>query len=291
VTLKDQARIVWRGNAETRDPYARMSPDVDRLQSLEFPPPWPARPWTYANVITSKNNVVTWTPKGHHDDPIRAIAGGDVTRAGRLADVRLLHCLRACADAVCVGAQTFRDHPELMEIPAELGRDLPQTLSHFRQRDGRRRFPLLVVYSESGRLNLDAPIFNAPEPTAIIVTTDTGARRLRSRGDEQVVTILIAGEERIESKGLLRSHERLFAEFGVRYLDCEGGMVALSSLHRAGVLDEIFVTVTDVHIEPTEHEGIQRLFPLEGGGARLIVEGRTADDAGYVFRRWRFNER
>jgi hypothetical protein len=77
----------------------------------------------------------------------------------------------------------------------------------------------------------------------------------------------------------------------VRYLDCEGGAVVLESLHQAHLLDEVFVTVTDVQVEPTEHSGIKRVFDFEAEGARLIAEGRTASDPGYVFRRWRFNQR
>ena len=42
--------------------------------------------------------------------------------------------------------------------------------------------PLQVVYSGSGRLDLDAPIFNTPDLAVIIVTTDPGAGLLRSRG-------------------------------------------------------------------------------------------------------------
>ena len=65
----------------------------------------------------------------------------------------------------------------------------------------------------------------------------------------------------------------------------------LESFHRAGILDEIFVTATDVHIDASEHERVRHISPGEGWGGRLIAEGRTALDAGYVFRRWRFNER
>ncbi|OLC13950.1 MAG: hypothetical protein AUH29_11255 [Candidatus Rokubacteria bacterium 13_1_40CM_69_27] len=90
---------------------------------------------------------------------------------------------------------------------------------------------------------------------------------------------------------LFRSHERLFDEFGVRYVDCEGGAMVLNSLHRAGILDEVFVTVTDVYIEASEHEGVKRIFAFEAGAACLIAEGRTASESGYVFQRWRFNER
>jgi len=100
-----------------------------------------------------------------------------------------------------------------------------------------------------------------------------------------------AAEERINSVGLSRSHERLFGEFGVRYLDCEGGAVMLGSLHQAHLLDEVFVTVTDAHVEPTEHTDVKRIFDFEAEGAHLIGEGQTDSDPGYVFRRWRFNQR
>ena len=243
-------------------------------------------------MITSKNGIIAWKRAGAHDDPVRAIAGGDFTRSGRLADLQFMRYLRACADAFSVGAQTLRDQPDLIGTPDDIGGGLGEALYRFRVRQGRRRFPFQVVYSQSGRLNLDAPIFNTAQVTVILVTTDPGACLLRSRGsDEKGITIFVAGEERIESIGLIRSHERLFDEFGVRYLDCEGGAAILESFHRAGILDEIFVTVTDVHIESSEHEGVKRIFSFEAWAGRLIAEGRTALDSGYVFRRWRFNER
>ena len=77
----------------------------------------------------------------------------------------------------------------------------------------------------------------------------------------------------------------------MRYLDCEGGAVILEALHRAGILDEILVTVTDVSIDPAAHAGVKRITPLDGGAARLIAEGGTPSDPGYRFQRWRFNDR
>jgi riboflavin biosynthesis pyrimidine reductase len=262
------------------------------LEPLGFPPPWPTRPWIYANVIASRNGIVAWKRAGAHDDPVRAVAGGDFTRPGRRADVELMRHLRAGADAFSIGAQTLRDQPDLVGAADDIGGELGAALSRFRAKQGRPRFPLQVVYSEAGRLDLDAPLFNTPELTAIVVTTDAGARRLRSGGsDRQGIALLVVGEERIESSGLVRAHERLFDEHGVRYLDCEGGAVVLAALQRAGILDEIFVTVTDVHIEPSAHEGVRRILPLEAGTAHLIAEGRTASDPGYLFQRWRLNDR
>jgi riboflavin biosynthesis pyrimidine reductase len=286
------ARISWPRNSETRYPYGPASPDPDRLEPLGFPPPWPHRPWIYGNVIASQNGILTWKRAGAHDDPVRAIAGGDFTRAGRLADLQFMRHLRACADAVSFGAQTLRDQPDLIGTPEDVGGGLGEALHRFRVRHGLRRLPLQVLYSESGRLSLDGPMFTTPGLAVIIVTTGPGAGRLRAQGaDEQGITIFVAGEERIDSIGLTRFHEHLFDEFGVRYLDCEGGAVTLQSLHRAGLLDEMFVTVTDIHVEPGERMGVKRIFEFEAEAARLVAEGQTAADPGYVFCRWRFNPR
>ena len=59
---------------------------------------------------------------------------------------------------------------------------------------------------------------------------------------------------------------------------------AHEALHRAGILDEIFVTVTDVHVDPAAREGVKRVTPLEAGTARLIAEHQGASDPGYRFR-------
>jgi riboflavin biosynthesis pyrimidine reductase len=189
------------------------------------------------------------------------------------------------------GAQTLRDQPELLGTP-DIEGGLRAALYELRVRHGLRRFPLQVIYSESGRLDLDVPMFNTSHLRVIIITTGAGARLLRSRGsDERGLAIFVAAEERIDSVGLGGSHERLLGEFGVRYLDCEGGAVVLRSLHQAHLLDEVFVTITDVHVEAAEHVDIKRVFDFETEGARLISEGRTVSDPGYVFRRWRFNQR
>src|SRR5712692_10128771 len=215
-TARDRARVSWHQNSETRYRYGPTSPDPDRVEPLGFPPPWPTRPWIYANVIASKNGILTWRRAGAHDDPVRAIAGGDVTRSGRLADLQLMRYLRACADAISVGAQTLRDQPDLIGTAEDIGGALGAALSRFRSRQGWPRVPLQVVYSQSGRLDLDVPMFTTPGLTAIIVTTDGGARLLRGRGSEgKGIRTICAGETQVDSVGLVRAHERLFEEFGV----------------------------------------------------------------------------
>jgi riboflavin biosynthesis pyrimidine reductase len=98
-------------------------------------------------------------------------------------------------------------------------------------------------------------------------------------------------EPSLDVEGLRRAHERLFADRGVRYLDCEGGMTVLHALHGAGLLDEVFVTTTDIEVDADRHEGVQSIFDFEGEDAELVAEGRIEPDGRFMFRRWRFNRR
>jgi riboflavin biosynthesis pyrimidine reductase len=264
------------------------SPDPAHLSPIGFPPPWPTRPWIYGNVIASANGVVTWRRAGPDDDPVRVIAGGDFTRPGRRADRELMRQLRACADAVAFGAQTLRDQPDLVGAADDVGGELGPALRRFRDTHGRPRWPLHVLYSGSGDLDLAAPMFNTPGLTCLVVTTAAGARALRARGSAaRGVHVLQAGEERVDGPALVRAHERLLGEHGVRHLDCEGGVVALESLRAAGILDELFVTRTEVEIDPGAHQGVRHVLSLDH--AELAGEGRTPADPGYRFERWRFN--
>ena len=271
---------------------AAFRPDPPVFEPVAMPPAWPARPWIYGNVIMSRNGIVTWARIGPHDDPIRAIAGGDFTRPARRADVRLMRRLRAAADAVSFGAQTLRDQPELIGGVADAGGDLGETLVRYRADRGQGPVPLQVVYTESGALDLRVRLFNTPGVTVVVVTTEEGARVLRARSSEaHGVRLLVGGPTRVDARGVVATHERLFADFAVRHLACEGGAVVLDALHEAGILDELFVTVSDVEIDPGAHTAVKRIAALQAGAGRLIGEGRSPADAAYRFQRWRFNER
>jgi hypothetical protein len=65
----------------------------------------------------------------------------------------------------------------------------------------------------------------------------------------------------------------------------------LEALHGAGILDEVFLTVTPFVIDAAAHADVIRIFDFEAQGAALVAEGRTAADPTWLFRRWRFNER
>ncbi len=282
-------RIHWHIDHETRYPFGERSPDPVWFEPIGFPPPWAERPWIYGVVVASANGILRWRRASPTDDPVLAILGGDESRPERIADARHLRHLRCFGD-VAFGAQTLREQPRLVPTPQETGDDPAPALYRFRRAHGLPHHPRVVVYSTSGHLDPGWPVFATPGMDVVVVGPPSAAaalsaRRLTPAGVDVVV------EPSLEPSGLRRAHERLFAEHGVRYLACEGGEQALRALHGAGLLDEVFVTVTDVTIDEAAHDGVRKIFDFEAERATLIAEGGTASGRGWVFRRWRFNPR
>ena len=158
-------------------------------------------------------------------------------------------------------------------------------LYEFREAHGLSHHPRAVVYTLHGGLSMDLPVFNTPGMDVIVVGPAVAAVTLSARGKG----VRFVVEPVLEPAGLRRAHERLFAEFGVRYLGCEGGETTLRALHAAKVLDEVFVTVTDVAIDESKHEHVVKIFDFEREGATLIAEGKTSGPSDWHFRHWRFN--
>ena len=240
-------------------------------------------------MVASANGVVAWRRVDARDDPVLAVLGGDRRRPARVADKRLLRFLRCFGD-VAVGAETVRTQPELVLSPQQPSDEPAPELFAFRESAGLSRQPRNIVYSPSGVLPLAHRIFTTADIEPLVVTTPAGAAELgRRAGPGAPPPTLI--DDVLEPDGLRRAHARLFAEHGVRYLDCEGGQTVLEALHGAGLLDEVFLTVTPFVIDPSAHACVIETFDFEAEGATLVGEGRTAADPTWLFRRWRFNGR
>jgi riboflavin biosynthesis pyrimidine reductase len=281
--------IHWRLNHETRYPFGERSPNPEWFEPIGFPPPWRDRPWIFGVMVASANGVVAWKRTGPDDDPVRAVLGDDDTSAERIADRRHMRHLRCFGD-VAIGAQTLRDQPRLVQTPQEPDEPPAPDLYRFRIAHGLPYQPRSVIYSLFGRLDPEHPVFNTPGLDVIVVGTPIAEATLTARGAADKGVAFVS-ESVIEPEGLQRAHERLFAEHGVRYLACEGGETVLRALHAAGILDEVFLTVTDAVVDESAHEGVLKILDFEGEGATLIAEGRTSESSGWRFQRWRFNDR
>ena len=283
------ALIHWHHNEETRYPFGTQSPDPAWFEPIGFPPPWEERPWVYGVMVASANGVVAWKRTGDDDDPVRMVLGADDKRPERIADRRHMRHLRCFGD-VGIGAQTLRDQPDLVQTPQEPGEPAVPNLYRFRVAHGLPYHPRVVVYSLFGRLDPEHPVFNTPGLDPIVVGTSVAEATLTARGAHDKGVAFIT-EPVAEPEGLRRAHERLFAERGVRYLACEGGETILRALHDAGLLDEVFLTVTDAVIDESKHEGVQKILDFEALGASLGAEGRIGEESAWRFQRWRLNAR
>jgi riboflavin biosynthesis pyrimidine reductase len=281
-------RIDWRPLRPPDDAVVVGSPDPLRWASLGFPSPWPDRPWVFGVMVASANGVVAWRRRGPTDHPVLEILGGE-HRCERIADRRHMRFLRAVGDAA-VGAQTVRDQPSLVLTPQEPGDEPAPELYRLRTDRGLSHHPRNIVYSLFGRLPLEHPMFNTPGLRVIVITTEAGAAELAVRGVHDKDVSLVV-EPTLDADRLRWAHQRLQDEHGVRYLGCEGGETVLRALHAAGVLDEVFVTVTDVVVDESAHEGVLKIMDLRAEGAELIAEGKIAPDSGFAFQRWRFSPR
>jgi riboflavin biosynthesis pyrimidine reductase len=277
----DPSRIQW-----TRYRSAGVevgTPDPERWAPLGFPAPPPDRPWIFGVVVTSANGVVAWRRRDARDDPVREILGGE-TRNDRIADRRLMRYLRTIGD-VGIGAQTVREQPALVLTPQEPADERAPELYAFRVARGLPHHPRNVIYSLYGRVPPQHPMLSTPGLSTIILTTPAGRAELVRRGIRDAAVIV---ESLLEPAGLQRAHVRLRAEHGVRYLACEGGQTVFGVLRAASLLDEVFVTTTDVVVDGAAHEGVLTTFDFASEGATLVAEGRVEPGGVYTFKRWRF---
>jgi riboflavin biosynthesis pyrimidine reductase len=163
----------------------------------------------------------------------RASLGG---RSGPLsdeADRELFHGLRAAVDAVLVGAGTVRT-----ERYGPLVRDASHRA--LRRRRGLGEEPLACIVS--GRLALDAdiPLLRDPDARVAILTASAASLSLpRTAAHIDYVRTARAGVLDL-SAALAELSER----FAVRTLLCEGGPHLAGQLLAAGLVDELFLSVS-----------------------------------------------
>lgn len=141
--------------------------------------------------------------------------------------------LRATADAVMAGARTVDSAPiNLGPGPAKFRR---QRLMH-----GLAEFNLRVIVSRSGSVNPQAKVFRHRFSPIIILTTRRATadrlKQLRRVAD----VVKICGQNEINFHTALRWLKK---EWRVKRLLCEGGGELNDALFRAGVVDELHLTV------------------------------------------------
>lgn len=162
-----------------------------------------------------------------------ATANRAVSSFGSARDHEHLLALRVTADAVMAGARTVDS------TPINLGPG-PAKFRRRRLERGLAEYPLRVIVSRSGSVNPRAKIFQYRfSPIVILTTRCAGAsrlKRLRSVAD----AVKICGRNEINFDAAFRWLRR---EWQVRRLLCEGGGELNAALIRAGLVDELHLTI------------------------------------------------
>ena len=168
------------------------------------------------------------------------------------ADPFVMGLLRACADALLMGAGTFRASRETRWVAESICPQEAAGFAELRSRLGRGEPPELAVVTASGRLDPEHP---ALETGALVLTTDVGETALRGR---------LPAASSVVSLGPtldVRDAVRALRARGHRQLLSEGGPHMLGSLAAAGLVDELFLTLSPVLAGRGDNE---RLSLVEG---------------------------
>jgi riboflavin biosynthesis pyrimidine reductase len=203
-----------------------------------------ARPGCYANFVTSLDGVVALADAGESG---HLISGDDE------ADRFIMGLLRASADAVMIGAGTFRKTRGALWHPETIYPAAAMPFALLRRHLGMGSHPLLVVVSASGLLDTAEPALR----DALIVTTPEGETQLQGRLPKGARLAVLEGP-RIKGRSLL---DLLHAQ-GLQVILAEGGPSLVGQLLEGGLLDELFLTRSP------------RLFGRQAGDDRKsLVEG------------------
>ena len=197
-----------------------------------------ARPFVIANFVSTLDGVASYEMKGK--------SGGSAISGSDPADRFIMGLLRASADAVMVGAGTLRDvSAKSLWTPESVYPDAKRIYAEYRVNALHKpEYPLLVIVSGSGRLELERAIFHTPAIRTVVITTLAGKDELTRRGAAGLSSVEIhALDSNSGSIAPLAILQLLQSQFGVSTLLHEGGPTLFGQFLAAEVVDELFLTL------------------------------------------------
>ena len=207
-----------------------------------------------------------------------ATANRVVSSFGSRRDLEHLYELRATADAVMAGARTIDLNPVLLGPGGEKFKKL-------RRRNGLSEYSVRIIVSGSGTVDPAAAIFRHRFSPILLLTTQRASRKKLSQLRHLIDEVIVCGEEEIDFAGALHC---LRTEWKVKRLLCEGGGELNAALFRAGLVDELHLTICPKIIggrnAPTvaEGEGVRNL--IDAARLKLKSHQRIGDELFCVFR-------
>jgi riboflavin biosynthesis pyrimidine reductase len=225
-----------KGSAEpTLPPELREMYDGD----MRFGASSAGRPYVIANFVSTLDGVVSYAIKGK--------SSGSAISGSNPADRFIMGLLRASADAVMVGAGTLQDAgASSLWTPEYVYPDVKRLYADYRINALQKpEYPLLVIVTGSGQLELERAIFHTPAMRTVVITTPAGRDELTRRGAATLSSVevraLNSKSGRIDPVAIL---ELLQAQFGVKTLLHEGGPTLFGQFLAAEAVDELFLTLS-----------------------------------------------
>jgi riboflavin biosynthesis pyrimidine reductase len=257
--------------------------------NLSFPPAPGERPYCIANFVSTLDGVVSFNLPGQSE-------GAQISNWNE-EDRFLMGLLRASADAIVVGSATLEaagPHGSwLPEAVYPAAKDLYRT---YRTEVLRKpEYPLVVIVTGTGELDLASAVFHTPRTRVLILTTERGKQRLLQSGSEALASVVVkalsTADERIAPSAILTL---LRQEAGVELLLHEAGPTLFGEFVAGGLMDELFLTVAPqiagrdaAHPRP----GLVANFQFSPATAPWwnLISAKSATD--YLFLRYRAVDR
>jgi riboflavin biosynthesis pyrimidine reductase len=218
-------------------------------------------PCVFANFVASLDGVV-------------ALPGdtesGQIISGKSAADRFVMGMLRTCADAVLIGAGTFRKSAGHLWQPDRIYPAAAALFAQARQSLGLSPQPQFVLVSRSGDIDISEPALRG----ALIITTRAGEARLGARLPEGTRVVSFEADRVFLSRAL-----EFLRNEGMPRVLTEGGPTLFAELVGAGLLDELFVTSAPALFGRFANDGRKSLADgLDLAGARFeLLSARRHD--------------
>jgi riboflavin biosynthesis pyrimidine reductase len=206
--------------------------------NLSFLPAPEERPYCIANFVSTLDGIVSFNIPGQSE-------GAQISKSNE-EDRFIMGLLRASADAVLVGSGTLQAvGPKGTWLPESVYPAAKDLYRKYRTEVLRKpEYPLVVVVTGTGGLDLASAVFHTPRTSVLILTTEQGKWRLSQNGSEALASVevkaLSNAEKGISPSAILTLLKR---DAGVELLLHEAGPTLFGEFLADGLMDELFLTV------------------------------------------------
>ena len=153
------------------------------------------------------------------------------------ADRFVMGLLRAFADVVLIGAGTLASSPEGTWLPDRVYPPGARAFAELRRALGKSEKPEIAILTGHGSIGPTHPVL---ESGAVVLTSTSGAERLRDKVPRASTIVSLGDETAIDPHRTIDAlHEQ-----GHRLILSEAGPHTFGSLAGAGLVDELFLTVS-----------------------------------------------